>query len=95
MSREEYATELKPHHLRDLLGVEIYSKDRYEGNNFAGVVTGLAWTAVGGEILFIESSLAKAQGREINPHWKSWRCNERVGSDCITICKISCLSIRH
>ncbi len=65
MSREEYATELKPHHLRDLLGVEIYSKDRYEGNNFAGVVTGLAWTAVGGEILFIESSLAKAKGEKL------------------------------
>lgn len=65
MSGEEYPTELKPEHLRDLLGVEIYSKDRYEGNNFAGVVTGLAWTAVGGEILFIESSLAKAKGEKL------------------------------
>jgi ATP-dependent Lon protease len=65
MSGEEYTTELKPEHLRDLLGVEIYSKDRYEGNNFAGVVTGLAWTAVGGEILFIESSLAKAKGEKL------------------------------
>lgn len=65
MSGEEYTTELKPEHLRELLGVEIYSKDRYEGNNFAGVVTGLAWTAVGGEILFIESSLAKAKGEKL------------------------------
>ncbi|MBR6640305.1 MAG: endopeptidase La [Muribaculaceae bacterium] len=65
MSGEEYPTELKPEHLRDLLGVEIYSKDRYEGNNFAGVVTGLAWTAVGEEILFIESSLAKAKGEKL------------------------------
>lgn len=65
MSGEEYTTELKPTHLRELLGVEIYSKDRYEGNDFAGVVTGLAWTAVGGEILFIESSLAKAKGEKL------------------------------
>lgn len=65
MSGEEYSSELQPDHLKDLLGVEIYNKDRYEGNNFAGVVTGLAWTAVGGEILFIESSLAKAKGEKL------------------------------
>ncbi len=65
MSGEEYSSELQPEHLKDLLGVEIYNKDRYEGNNFAGVVTGLAWTAVGGEILFIESSLAKAKGEKL------------------------------
>ena len=45
--------------------MEKYNKDRYEGNQFAGVVTGLAWTAVGGEILFIESSLAKTKGEKL------------------------------
>jgi len=38
-------------------------RDVYEGNEHAGVVTGLAWTAVGGEILFIESSLSRGSGR--------------------------------
>jgi ATP-dependent Lon protease len=38
-------------------------KDRYENNDFAGVVTGLAWTSVGGEILFVESSLSKGNGK--------------------------------
>lgn len=54
-----------PKHLKEFLGVERFSKDRYEGNEFAGVVTGLAWTAVGGEILFIESSLSKIKGDKL------------------------------
>ncbi len=65
MSGKQYPTEIKPEHLREFLGVEIYNKDRYEGNNYAGVVTGLAWTAVGGEILFIESSLSKGKGEKL------------------------------
>lgn len=51
--------------VREYLGVEKYSKDRYEGNSFPGVVTGLAWTAVGGEILFIESSLSHGKGEKL------------------------------
>ncbi|MBQ4292930.1 MAG: endopeptidase La [Muribaculaceae bacterium] len=51
--------------LRNLLGVPRYTSDLYEGNDFAGVVTGLAWTAVGGEILFIESSLSKGKGEKL------------------------------
>ncbi|TAJ13086.1 endopeptidase La [Marinilabiliaceae bacterium JC017] len=47
----------------DLLGVERYSKDKWQDNQFAGVVTGLAWTAVGGEILFVETSLSKGKGK--------------------------------
>ena len=39
-----------------------YTKEKYQGNDFAGVVTGLAWTAVGGEILFVETSLSKGKG---------------------------------
>jgi len=46
----------------EMLGVEEYTRDRYQGNNYAGVVTGLAWTAVGGEILFIETSLSHGKG---------------------------------
>ncbi|MCB0402030.1 MAG: endopeptidase La [Flavobacteriales bacterium] len=40
-----------------------HSKDKYQGNDVAGVVTGLAWTAVGGDILFIESSISKGKGK--------------------------------
>lgn len=65
MSGNEYSKEVKPEDLRNYLGVEIFNKDRYEGNEFAGVVTGLAWTAVGGEILFIESSLSKGKGEKL------------------------------
>lgn len=48
--------------LKELLGTPIYNKDRYEGNDFAGVVTGLAWTQVGGEILLVEVSLSPGKG---------------------------------
>lgn len=51
--------------ISDYLGIVKYSKDRYEGNSFPGVVTGLAWTAVGGEILFIESSLSSGKGEKL------------------------------
>lgn len=40
-----------------------HSKDKYQGNDVAGVVTGLAWTSVGGDILFIETSLSKGKGK--------------------------------
>ena len=48
-----------------LLGVQEYSRDRYEGNSYAGVVTGLAWTAAGGEILFVETSLSRGRGGKL------------------------------
>ena len=51
--------------LKEYLGAEEYTKDHYEGNEFAGVVTGLAWTAVGGEILFVESSLSRGKGEKL------------------------------
>lgn len=54
--------EIKPDDLRDYLGSPEYTRDKYQGNEFAGVVTGLAWTAVGGEILFVETSLSKGKG---------------------------------
>ena len=43
--------------------MQEYSRDKYQGNDYAGVVTGLAWTAVGGEILFIETSLNRGKGK--------------------------------
>jgi ATP-dependent Lon protease len=46
-----------------ILGAPIFDKDLYEGNEVAGVVTGLAWTSVGGDILFIEASLSPGKGK--------------------------------
>lgn len=62
---EEYPKVLKPANVTEYLGIEEYSKDRYQGNDYAGVVTGLAWTAVGGEILFVESSLSRGKGSKL------------------------------
>lgn len=52
---------VKPEDLKDLLGAKPYTRDKYQGNDYAGVVTGLAWTAVGGEILFVETSLSRGK----------------------------------
>ncbi len=52
---------VKPDDLKELLGTRPYSRDKYQGNDYAGVVTGLAWTAVGGEILFVETSLSRGK----------------------------------
>ncbi len=62
---EAYPKVLKPSDVTEYLGIEEYSKDRYQGNDYAGVVTGLAWTAVGGEILFVESSLSRGKGSKL------------------------------
>ena len=60
---EEYNPNISIDDLKELLGVQTYARDKYQGNDFAGVVTGLAWTSVGGEILFIETSLSKGSGK--------------------------------
>jgi len=60
---EEYNENLKMQDIQDILGKPKYQKDKYQGNEYAGVVTGLAWTATGGEILFIETSLSKGKGK--------------------------------
>lgn len=52
---------ITPNHIEDLLGKPPFYRDIYQGNSYAGVVTGLAWTSVGGEILFIETSLNKGK----------------------------------
>ena len=64
-SNEEFPTTITVDELRGFLGPEEYFRDKYEGNEFAGVVTGLAWTAVGGEILFVESSISKGKGEKL------------------------------
>lgn len=64
-SNEEFPTTINVEQLKELLGPEEYFRDKYEGNEFAGVVTGLAWTAVGGEILFVESSISKGKGEKL------------------------------
>lgn len=62
---ENYPKSLKAADVKEYLGIEEYNKDRYQGNKYAGVVTGLAWTAVGGEILFVESSLSRGKGAKL------------------------------
>ena len=52
---------ITPVQIEDLLGKPPFYRDIYQGNDYAGVVTGLAWTSVGGEILFIETSLSKGK----------------------------------
>ena len=54
-----------PADIEQLLGKPKYQRDIYQGNGFAGVVTGLAWTSVGGEILFIETSLSRGKGQKL------------------------------
>jgi len=56
---------ITPKEIEDLLGKPPFYRDIYQGNAYAGVVTGLAWTSVGGEILFIETSLSKGKGNKL------------------------------
>ncbi len=58
-------TKITPAEIEDLLGKPPFYRDIYQGNDYAGVVTGLAWTSVGGEILFIETSLSKGKGSKL------------------------------
>jgi len=59
---EVYDNEISEVTIRNVLGAEVFDEELYQGNDIAGVVTGLAWTQVGGEILFVESSLNKGKG---------------------------------
>mgnify|MGYP001072005067 CR=1 FL=1 len=65
MSGKEFPSPVEKTHLHDLLGMPMRNHDKYEGNEFPGVVTGLAWTQVGGEILMVESSLAAGKGERL------------------------------
>ncbi len=64
-SGKVFTKTVSPEMLKEYLGPVEYTSDKYEGNDQIGVVTGLAWTAVGGEILFIESSLSKSKGEKL------------------------------
>ncbi len=59
---QEFDPKVKPQDLFDILGAGR-ERTKYDNNDVAGVVTGLAWTAVGGDILFIESSITKGKGK--------------------------------
>lgn len=59
---EEFDKTITEETVRKILGIEIHDEELYQDNEIAGVVTGLAWTQVGGEILFVESSLSKGKG---------------------------------
>lgn len=60
---EDYESKITTTRIREILGNPRFSKEKYQNNNFAGVVTGLAWTATGGEILYVETSLSKGEGK--------------------------------
>ncbi len=59
---EKFDKNITDEKIRKVLGAEIFDEELYQGNDVAGVVTGLAWTQVGGEILFVESSLSRGKG---------------------------------
>lgn len=58
----DFSKELTKEDVSEILGPSQYTPDMYQGNDFAGVVTGLAWTAAGGDILFVETSLSQGKG---------------------------------
>lgn len=60
--KDEFTVKITENQLVDILG-PAHSKDKYIGNDYAGVVTGLAWTSIGGDILNIETSLTKGKGK--------------------------------
>ncbi len=60
---EQYDPSISKTDVETILGAPIFDKDLYEGNEVAGVVTGLAWTSVGSDILFIEASLSPGKGK--------------------------------
>ncbi|MFC5045358.1 endopeptidase La [Aquimarina hainanensis] len=59
---EEYNVKITNEDIVEILGAPKLERDKYENNDVAGVVTGLAWTSVGGDILFIESIISKGKG---------------------------------
>jgi len=60
---DNYNRTLNIKKVQEIIGPPRYIRDRYDGNEHAGVVTGLAWTAAGGEILFVETSLSQGEGK--------------------------------
>lgn len=60
---EDYTSKITPKEIVKILGGETFDKEAYESNKVAGIVTGLAWTSVGGEILSIESVVTRGKGK--------------------------------
>jgi ATP-dependent Lon protease len=60
---DTFETTITRERVQEILGPPRYIRDRYDGNRQAGVVTGLAWTATGGEILYVETSLSQGDGK--------------------------------
>ena len=60
---EPYESDITLDAVYKILGASIFQRDKYQGNEVAGVVTGLAWTSSGGDILFIEASLSRGKGK--------------------------------
>ncbi len=65
VSGKTWHSTVKPEHLQSLLGPAPFIKERYEGNEYPGVVTGLAWTAAGGCTLCVETSLSPSKGEKL------------------------------
>ncbi|MCF0204756.1 MAG: endopeptidase La [Muribaculaceae bacterium] len=65
LGQGEIMSNFKKNDVKLLLGEPKYTNDIYEGNEFYGVVTGLAWTSVGGEIMFVESTLIPGKGDKL------------------------------
>lgn len=62
---DTFSVTITPESLQDYLGMAPFNQDVYEGNDYAGLVTGLAWTAAGGTILYIESSLSRGKANKL------------------------------
>jgi ATP-dependent Lon protease len=60
---KEHTKVLEAKEVEEILGVPVFDKELYQDNETAGLVTGLAWTSVGGEVLFVESSLNRGKGK--------------------------------
>ena len=60
---QQYEKKITDKEVTEILGTEIFDKELYQNDNMPGVVTGLAWTSVGGEILFVESSISRGKGK--------------------------------
>ena len=62
VSNEEFSKKLDSDEIKKILGVPVFQAEKFISNEIAGVVTGLAWTSAGGEILFVEVSLSRGKG---------------------------------
>ena len=65
MQKEDALAPITEKRIEEMLGKPLFTRDKYQGNGYAGVVTGLAWTSVGGEILFIETSLSRGKAGKL------------------------------